>query len=349
MKKNTTSTYDAIGQIEAIRQSRRQKNANRPTYLLGSPAQYGVSSNLKDWQNEQEDSGSSWYEGILNGIRELPEDIPNVLRMTLEKRAKGFISEKQEQLRENETDLDALGLIKEYRENVDRYKELLFAGKRGSKEATDILARIDELDSFFKSEEGRSNPIIAEIMYDKNNASLSENLRTAAQYLVKNTEKLPQYNKNESILGGWKRELNTLYTGFENTLQGIGNALMLGVDAVGEATGLVDKGTITRNAIQSSAEGGMDLISDKLYIGMDVANRTDLIDKANQLYLDRKNREAQYSSELDVYIDDFNNGNLRLPFSTLPKNALKWFAPSKKYKTNAGWRINDAYDPEDVS
>jgi hypothetical protein len=29
------------------------------------------------------------------------EDVPNVFRMTLERRAEGFIKEKQEQLREN--------------------------------------------------------------------------------------------------------------------------------------------------------------------------------------------------------------------------------------------------------
>jgi hypothetical protein len=74
-------------------------------------------------------------------------------------------------------------------------------------------------------------------------------LKTIGQYLIKGTEKLPESKKNESLWEGWKREFNTLYTGLGNVLQTGGNALTLGLDAIGKATGLQDSGKITRDAI----------------------------------------------------------------------------------------------------
>jgi len=255
-------------------------------------------------------------------------------------------------LRELQNDEDALNLIKEYRKCVDNYNDLLFQGKAGSTEAKNLLGRIDELDNFFKSPEGRSNPIIAEIMYDKNNTTLTQDLKTLGHYLVKGTEPiedLPENWQDRSMLQEWGRELGNLWTGFENALQIAGNTISLGVDAAGKTVGLVDRGKITRDAIMSSAEGGPDFISEDLYIGADVANRNDLIDKMNDMSIDQQNRKTQYNDELDTYIEDFNEGNIRVPFSTVPKSVMKWFAPSKKYYGNPGWRIKDAFDPEDVS
>jgi hypothetical protein len=93
----------------------------------------------------------------------------------------------------------------------------------------------------------------------------------------------------------------------------------------------------------------LDLISEDLYIGADISNRTDLIEKMNRIGIDQQNKKTQYNEELDMYIDDFNNGNFRIPFSTTAKSILQRFSPSNKYEPNAGWRIDDVFDPEDVS
>jgi hypothetical protein len=53
------------------------------------------------------------------------EDIPNAVRMINEKRAQGFISEKQEQLRRLKEEDEGLALVTEYQNLINEYQALV--------------------------------------------------------------------------------------------------------------------------------------------------------------------------------------------------------------------------------
>lgn len=311
-------------------------------------------------------------EGFLGKIKSFftvgPEfwlNVPNALRMLAEKRAEGFSKEKQLQLAEINNEKDGLDLVKEYIDLVDKLKDLNYQSDLDS-----IQNRLTQLDSFFKSEAGLKNPAIRALMYDiDGDLTVGQKAKVALNYLDRgnNPDEFVKYNKDEGFLGGLKRELNNLVTGFEQSLSSIGNAFVgignlasKGLSEIGIPTGY-DSGYITYKALEQAAATGykQDGTLDVSSVGGSLINELYLGDKIwrnnkKQQWLDNWKQEndrksKQYSAELDKYQEDIRNGNLKIPFTEGAIDIYKWIVPSKKYEPNTGVTIDNAWDPDDLS
>jgi hypothetical protein len=90
MRRNRKTTQEIANEINAIRQERRQQNRERQA-LLNSYIPQGPVSNLESYSAQEQESGKSWYDNAIDYAKSIPgqilEDVPNVLRMTFERRA----------------------------------------------------------------------------------------------------------------------------------------------------------------------------------------------------------------------------------------------------------------------
>lgn len=380
--------------VEQFRRQRQQANKNRSLLYENYAQSAYTPSNIENPyydlpQTQEENSESIWQKGLnfaKSAINFATEDIPNALRMTAEKRARGFISEKQEQLRRLGEQDEALDKIEEYKDLVRKYYD---PSTYSPEEREGMRKRIEELDEYFKSDEGRSNPVISALMYDyKDHDTSADNAMAIAHAYFK--QDLQPYNEyhwtdlisrakaikdmiegkdpteafKEGIFNSAQyKALGDLLTFGENALTATGNALQYSLNtaasAIDNALGTDYVGRMTNFALQNSNRGEnyfTDKFIDDLYIGERIAYDNKYAKKGEEYDLwknHNKRLEEEYNLELDQYIEDFNNGNLKIPFTELPVDSWKWlssfFTRKYQYIENEGLSIPNAWDPEDVS
>lgn len=309
---------------------------------------------------DDEKSSTPLLNRIGNAIGDFfTEDIPNALRMTAEKRAKGFEQEKREQLRRLNQENEALDLIKEYKDLLLELKSFDFLQNANydDNRKRQIEDRIKQLDEYFKSDEGRSNPVISNLMYNINgDLDGYDRSMVANGLLVSGLNETPETTKGKNVWDTVKNSAGALWSQVENSFDALGNALTSGVNLISKGLseigiGDYDDGYLTAKAIQSlsSKDEQNSRWINHMYKGSDVISDSGLDKRYNDWREHNDRLGEQYTQELDKYIKDTREGNLKIPMSENAIDALKWFSPTKKYDPNTGLTINSVWDPEDVS
>ena len=356
---------------ELLKYEQEQKAFNKNKKdLLSNYDRRSIVTNMNDpevvqYQHRTQEDDQSIISSAWDGIKEFvtkdvpdffTEDIPNAMRMINERRAQGFISGKQEQLRRLKYEDDAMSQIKEYQDLVYEWQELNTKEKTSDvvNRMRGIEDRLHQLDDYFTSKEGRQNPVIRELMYDiksdrLTNSDISEVISGNLIYGMQDT---PKSVKGESLYETAKNAASSVMTGIENAFTSIGNvgiSLAAGVDKLASKIGLsdYDDGYATSKALSALPDGNP--LINRLYKGANIT--TDIEAKKRKDLWQKHNRRLreQYNLELDKYIEDYTNGNWKVPLSENAIDMLKWFSPSRQYDANTGITINNVWDPEDVS
>lgn len=304
---------------------------------------------------EEKQKGQPWYKSIANFFT---EDIPNAIKMTNEKRAKGFVTEKQEQLRRLNNEDKDLQLVKEYLNLAHELHSQNFANAApiDDQRKSEIINRLNELDEYFKSDEGRLSPVISELMYNTHGDLNAFDRSMVASGLLAQGMESPKPLENKGALNAVKQSAGNIYTEVENAFQAIGNTIASipdlfakGLSKIG--IGGYDDGYLTTKAIQSlksDTELNRKWLSD-MYRGQEVIT-DDIAEKRYHEWSDYNDRKRdQYLLELDKYQEDVKNGNWKIPMSENAIDLLKAVSPSKKFNPNTGVSIDGMWDPEDVS
>ena len=380
MPKNKFTRIQVDKDLDTYEQEQRAISANKKD-LYTNYDRRSIDTNLNDpnvrqYIQEGTDNENSWYDSAWNRTKQFvmedvpnffTEDIPNAIRMINEKRAQGFISEKQEQLRRLKEEDKGLSLVSEYQDLVKEYQALATEQQTPSTidEMQKIQQRLYELDDYFQSKEGRQNAAIRELMYDIKSDHLrgQDISQIISGNILYGMDSTPETVKGDNILQTVKNAASAVGTGIENAFSAVGNAIV----GVGIAGGKLassigigtdnpvawdiarkqDDGYATSRALQALPDENP--LIQRLYKGANIATDIESRDRKTRWEDNNRRLKEQYNLELDKYIEDFTNGNWKIPLSEDIKDALKWVAPSRQYEPNTGITINNVWDPEDVS
>lgn len=269
-------------------------------------------------------------------------DIANAFRMLSEKLVKGTASEHAEKMfelkRENE-DLARVGnyyrLVGLWEQENQIYQDLLNNPKATKYQLQEVLNNINKLadeikieDNYFKGE-GKSHPVISNLMFDINKNTEADDAANIAKAYMQNGIENPATQQSFWDAGG--TVVNDVFQAVDNAINLVYDAATTGIDSlIGGDAWKKHKGYMTAEAIKTLPSD--DPLVQKLYKGTNITKDTELQQRLEN-WSNYNNREF-----------DAHNAKYQASLETLRTGTLKLKVPfidSKSMKI-------DIWDPEDV-